>query len=66
MAPKTEPATRYYDMDGVPVVWEPGKFPRIAQGRYLYDCERLALKATAITKTAFEKLVTENETLRAT
>ncbi len=48
---------RYYDLDGAPVVWLPGKFPKVAGGAIVYDLERVSMEGTPISKAAYEKLV---------
>jgi hypothetical protein len=48
---------RYYDLDGAPVIWKPGKFPKVEGGGVVYDLERVSMDATPITKAQFEKLV---------
>ena len=50
--------TRFYELDGCPIVWEAGQFPRIApSGQVYYDIEKLLRDGIAITRAEFEKLV---------
>ena len=51
-------ATRYYAIDGVPVVWRDGELPKSAKtGSYFYDLDAVALEATPISRDQFERLL---------
>jgi len=61
------PEAKYYEWDnGLPAIWEPGKFPRIVGGWVVYDIEEFARYARPISKAAFDKLVQAAEKSRAT
>jgi hypothetical protein len=51
--------TRYYDLDGSAIVWEPGRIPRLVEtGTVVYDIVRFMGYGRRISKIEFEKLVT--------